>query len=100
MSLLLTNEARIKKVIDKLYYKFGNSSLAAGIFPSDREVWNDIADDITNHNVVLNKMVNLRKLAAAAGEFVVVSHDETFKTLFHLIGQTKMSQRQNELHHI
>ena len=66
LSLLLTYEARIKKCIDKLYYKLGDSSLAAGIFPSNREVWNDIADDITNHNVVVNKIVNLRKIAAAA----------------------------------
>ena len=43
-------------------------------------------------------MLNLKKLAAAAGEFVVVSHDETFKTLFNLIGQTKMGQGKNELH--
>ena len=32
------------------------------------------------------------------GEMVVVSHDETFKSLFSLIGQEKMSQRTGELH--
>ena len=88
MSLLLTNEARIKKCIDKLYYKFRDSSLAAGIFPSNREIWNDIADDFTNHNFLVNEIVNLRKIAAA-GEFLHVSHDEIFKTLFILLAKVK-----------
>ena len=97
-SLLLTNEARIQKSVDKLYFMFGNSSTAVGLFPSDREVWNDIAHDILNQGVVRDKLFDLQKKAAASGEFGVVSHDETFKSLFHLIGQTKMRQKQGELH--
>ena len=38
LSLLLTNEARIQKSVDKLYFMFGISSTAVGIFPSDREL--------------------------------------------------------------
>ena len=45
-----------------------------------------------------DEIVDLQKKAAASGEFGVVSHDETFKSLFHLIGQTKMSQKQGGLH--
>ena len=92
-SLLLTNEARIQKSVDKLYFMFGNSSNAVGLFPSDREVWNDIAHDILNNGVVRDKIFELRKKAVAYREFYVVSYDETFKSLFHLIGQTKMSQK-------
>ena len=33
-----------------------------------------------------------------AGEFEVISHDETFKAMFCLIDQTNMSQKQGELH--
>ena len=84
--------------MDKLYYIFGNSTLAAGLLPSKREFWNDIANDLSNHKKVRNKIKDLKKIAAAAGELGVVSHDETFKTLFHLIGQTKMSQCQDEFH--
>ena len=36
--------------------------------------------------------------AADAGELEVVSHDETFKIMFSLIGQEKMSQSPGELH--
>ena len=37
-SLLLTNEARNQKSVDKLYFMFGNSSTAIGLFLSDREI--------------------------------------------------------------
>ena len=97
-SLLLTNECRIQKCVDKLYFMFNYSTTAVCLFPSNREVWNSIAHDILNQDIVNDKMVELQLKAAAAGEFTVVSHDETFKSLFNLIGQTKMSQNQGELH--
>ena len=89
LSLLLTNEARIQKSVDKLYFMFNFSNTAVGLFPSNREVWNDIAHNILNQDVVRDKIFELRKKAVAYGEFGVVSHDETFKSLFHLIGQLK-----------
>ena len=97
-SLLLINEARIKKTVDKLHFLFGNSSTASGLLPSYKDIWTDLAHDISKNRIVGKKILELRKKAADAGEFGVVCHDETFKTLFHLIGQTKMSQSQGELH--
>ena len=41
---------------------------------------------------------DLKYSAANTGEFEVLSHDETFKTMFCLIGQTKMCQKHGELH--
>ena len=43
------------------------------------------------------KVNHLKHKAAAAGECTVISHDETFKTLFCLIGQEKMRQASGEL---
>ena len=54
--------------------------------------------DITSHRVFKAKIKNLRWKAAEAGELQVITHDETFKTLFALIGQKKMSQSKGEVH--
>ena len=43
-------------------------------------------------------MRSLKLKAAAAGELEVITQDETFKTLFALIGQKKMSQAEGEVH--
>ena len=98
LSLLLTNEARIKKCVDSLYFLFSNTCLTSGLLPSNRHFWNSLTSDITSHKVFLSKIKNLKYKAAMAGEFEIISHDETFKTMFCLIGQTKMSQKQGELH--
>ena len=98
LSLLLTNEARIKKCVDLLYFHFASTSQVSGLLPSDRNVWNSIAEDLTNHDVYLDKLKELKYKAALAGEYQVISHDETFKTMFCLIGQSKMSQKSGELH--
>ena len=39
------------------------------------------------------KVNHLKHKAAVAGECTVISHDETYKTLFCLIGQEKMRQK-------
>ena len=49
-------------------------------------------------NRFYEKVLDLKYNAALAGEFTVISHDETFKTLFSLIGQNKMAQATGELH--
>ena len=98
LSLLLTNEARIKKCIDCLFLHFSNTALTSGLLPSYRPFWNSITTDITTHKQFLSKIRDLKYKAAMAGEFEIISHDETFKTLFCLIGQTKMSQKQGEFH--
>ena len=48
LSLLLTNEARIQKTVDKLHFMLCISSTPVGLFPSYREVWYNIAHDILN----------------------------------------------------
>ena len=95
---MITNEARILKCVDSLHCIFGFSNYVPCLLPSYNEVWVDIAHDILNHAVVVHKISELRNKAAEFGEYEVVSHDETYKTLFHLIGQDKMSQKQGELH--
>ena len=54
--------------------------------------------DIISHSVFKAKLSELKYKAADAGELEVVSHDETFKVMFSLIGQEKMSQSPGELH--
>ena len=54
--------------------------------------------NIISSSAILDKVKELKHIAAAAGEFEVISHDETLKTLFSLIGQEKMSQASGELH--
>ena len=68
------------------------------MLPSDSVVWKDIAVDLVNSDTFCAKLKKLRYKAAAAGEYTVVTHDETFKTLFALIGQQKMAQSPGELH--
>ena len=98
LSLLLINEARIHKCVNALYYEFYRTSETSGLLPSNRLVWNNIASDLSNHEVVLNKMTELKHKAADAGEFEIITHDETFKAMFCLIGQENMSQKSGELH--
>ena len=85
LSLLLTNEARIKKCLYSLYLHFSNTSLTSGLLPSSRHFCNSITSDITSHKVFLIKIKDLKYKAAMAGEFQVISHDETFKAMFCLI---------------
>ena len=84
--------------MDALYFIFGNSSTVGNLLPSNKEVWTNIANDILNQGAVSDKILELKVKAAANGEYGVVSHDETFKTLFSIIGQKKMSQNKGELH--
>ena len=98
LSLLLINQGMIKTTVDALYTQFASTSVTGGLLPQNRLVWNDITDDIINHEVVRAKCNELKRQAASAGEYEVISHQETFKLLFSLIGQKKMSQRDGEYH--
>ena len=61
-------------------------------------VWKNIAKILTESPIFISKIKELRYKAADAGEYLVVTHDETFKTLFALIGQKKMAQAKGEFH--
>ena len=98
LSLLLTNEARISKCVDLLFLYFANTSTTPSLLPSYPPIWSNIPTDITNHRTFLAKVKELKYKAASAGEFQVITHDETFKTMFCIIGQSNMSQKPNELH--
>ena len=50
------------------------------------------------HPAVKKKTKELLFKAADRGEYQGISHDETFKILFCLIGQDKMSQKSREFH--
>ena len=77
--------------MDKLHFLFGYSNFVSGLLPSYKDFWTDIADDISKHSIVRDKITELQYKAAAAGEFGVVTNGETFKSLFNLIGQSKIS---------
>ena len=98
LSLILTNEGRVKKCIDLLYFHFASTSKTPGLLPSNRDVWTNIVSDLTSHEVFVAKLKELKYKAALAGEFQVISHDETFKSMFCIIGQVKMSQKPGEFH--
>ena len=98
LSHLLLNQGKIRTTVNALYHHFAGRSVTPGLLPQNREVWNHIAADIVFHDSVKSKKKELLWKAAEGGEFEVVSHDETFKTLFCVIGQRKMSQRQGEVH--
>ena len=98
LSILLTNEGRISTSIDALYLHFGTTSELSGLLPSARVVWNDIATVLTTGVQFSAKVKVLKYEAAVAGEYTVITHDETFKSLFNLIGQEKMAQVEGELH--
>ena len=98
LSMVLTNKGKISSSVNALFLHFGSTSKTPGLLPSSSVLWNDIVHDIVSHNVFRSKLIELKYKAAAAGEFEVVSHDETFKSLFSLVGQEKMSQAMGELH--
>ena len=98
LSFLLTNEARIKKCCDCLNMHFAATSMVPGLLPNKRNIWNNITTAITSSDVFRKKIRYLKYRAATAGELEVISHDETFKTMFCLIGQSKMSQKHGAHH--
>ena len=64
-----------------------------GLLPDNSLFWNDFTEHITTHSVFENKITELKYKAAAAGELEVISQDETFKIVFSIIGQEKMTQK-------
>ena len=98
LSILMTNEGRILKSVDALHLHFGTTSEVSGLLPSFRLTWNDIAEVLATSKEFTTKIQELKYKAARAGELTVVTHDETFKSLFALIGQKKMAQAMGELH--
>ena len=98
LSILLTNEGRILKSVDALHLHFGSTSVVSGLLPSNSLVWKNICLILTTNPTFLSKMKQLKYIAADAGEYLVITHDETFKSLFALIGQKKMAQSSGEFH--
>ena len=98
LSMLLTNEGRILKSVDALHLHFGSTCVVSGLLPSYSLVWKNIAKILTTSPTFISKIKELRYKAADAGEYLVVTHDETFKSLFALIGQKKMEQAKGEFH--
>ena len=75
-----------------------STSQRTSLLPKWLQFWRDLIRNITSHSVFKAKVRSLKLKAAAAGELDVITHDETFKTLFALIGQKKMSQAEGEVH--
>ena len=98
LSILMTNEGRILKSVDALHLHFGTTSEVSGLLPSFRVTWNDLAEALTSTKEFTTKIQELKYKAARNGELTVLTHDETFKPLFALIGQNKMAQAMGELH--
>ena len=98
LSMLLTNEGRILTSLDALHLHFGTTSKVSGLLPSYSQVWKSLAQILTTDTIFIKKVKELRYKAADRGEYLVVTHDETYKTLFALIGQKKMAQAGGELH--
>ena len=98
LSILQTNEARVSSSVHALHLLFGTTCKTHLLLPTDRLVWNDMVHDIISSITFKTKVMELKYNAAAAQEFTVITHDETFKTLFSLIGQKKMTQNKGELH--
>ena len=98
LSILLMNQGRITTSVDTLVVHFGGKSEVPGLLPTSTVVWNNLVSDLISHPRFKTKVNLLKRKAAAAGECTVISHDETYKTLFCLIGQEKMKQSSGELH--
>ena len=96
--MLLTNQGKILTSVDTLYLYIGSIFETPYLLPKKSIFWNDLARFITTHAVFKKKLIDLKYKAALFGELEVISHDETFKTLFSLIGQDKMTQKMGELH--
>ena len=98
LSILLTNEARLESSVDALYLHFASTSETSSLLPKYSAFWNDLIRAITSHRVFKAEIRCLKFNAASAGELQVITHRETFKSLFSLIDQMKMSQAKGELY--
>ena len=56
LSILITNEGKVKKSVSALYYHFGTSSKTLGLMPSNHNFWKNLLYDISNHVVVSSKI--------------------------------------------
>ena len=76
------------------------SQRGAPLLLVDKAWLREILSHVVTHKdgLVQNTIRSLKHRATLRGEWAAISHDETFKCLFSLIGQTKMSQRPGELH--
>ena len=95
LSMFLTNEARVETVVKR---HFATSSETPALLPKYYEFWNGLVQDITTHSAFKAKIRSLKWKSVAAGELEVITHDETFKTLFAFIGHKKMTPSKGEFH--
>ena len=60
---------------------FVAKSMVPGLLPKKLNILNNITTTKTTSEIYLDKNKYLKYKAAAIGEFEVISHDETFKTI-------------------
>ena len=98
MRLLLGSNSKIETARNKIIHEWVVGGCRFFDLLPNRDVLQDIAIELTSHQKVKKLVEECRSTACSKGEFVVLSHDETFKTCFSLIGQEKMSQKEDEIH--
>ena len=84
--------------LDIWQHFIAEGSLCAQMGTKSRSTRLQLLEAVWNLPEVAALRRNLLKQATDKGEFQVVGHDATFKTLFPIIGQQVMSQREGEFH--
>ena len=87
LSMLLINQGRILSSVNALHVHFGSTNSTSTLLPTYSNFWNTLLHDLISHAHFKSTIISLKYKAAARGELAVISHDETFKTLFSIIGQ-------------
>ena len=100
IGLALVSHGKCSGVVDRLYQRWSCEGVSPFLlgqgksFIPDilRQVFTDPAGDV---QVCYRRLM---ALAVARGEFIALTHDASYKFLFSVLGQQKMSQKQGEIH--
>ncbi|CAJ1383870.1 unnamed protein product [Effrenium voratum] len=99
LSLALKHVGKIQTIYQELATHFVSQGCPCALMGlRNRSTRGRLLEDILSKQPVQELHAELLAQATRKGEWEVISHDATFKTLFAIIGQDKMAQREGELH--
>ena len=102
IAITLQSRGKVKNVLQALRARWAESACAVALLMVDSSArWlRKLLDHVFTHEQgeVQNTIRDLKHRATERGEWVAISHDATYKCLFSLVGQEKMTQKNQEFH--
>jgi hypothetical protein len=98
---LLQCQGKFQATMNRLHARWAESTDGMPLlFTKENTYWPDAVKQICENpeGILQRTLLKLKQRAAARGEWTVIKHDATFKILFSILGQEKMSQAIGEAH--